>query len=976
MITVIKNEGKIFFSKIDKYILFIGIVLTLMVIYYLNPLDNAELTKWNRTFCLAVLNGTSIDRRIGNLYLFFFIQIPAVYILSIGLLNGIFSIRKSYKLIWFYIATAVLPAVLTCYLTRFSDYSTINENLLLEVISGYMVLLTILALLDRKEILTLTDITMSCVGYVIAVISAMVMFRVSYLISIMIVTVFMLLYYTIVLRIHSSERFLRICNHAIYMFMWLPAFIRLMLEGIYFLTEKGRTTLRYYTYISLSCVMFAVVVFIAAFLLRKRKEPLSTFGYIGAIVSMGAMAYFSYEYQYVWSYGSMANIYEAGNWTVAMDSVLYGKLPIIDYFSAHALGDVWTRILYCVIHGDLKGILVDPYGGISILFGMVILFWIVRNFFSKELSILYVLFFPGSIVGIKWTSLCLLSVVMLLYIYKKPLKKNYVFFWLVALLCAFMTYDEGISLGIACILAYIVSCFLEKAWDRLRDFIICGVAVGGIAGALYGIYGMTTGIPIVARLKEWLSVSAGSSSSWATENFGDVTSFAFQFSYFVVPITVISLIVITFFKYIRKKEHRELGVVTTAFVFTELLYITRTVVYHNLAVCAGRTGVLLNFIHWTVSLYVLYFFSLKDKKIHIKYLVFTGTMYAVILMEGICVTGNLPSERSVLTAEAVNAGKRWDLNNHTSQNWHKDRIIYNDETITLIEQFRRVFDILMTEDQTFIDFANVTSMYLLTERVRPCYVGQSPSLLTDLYSQERFLDEISKYDCPLAVVGTSDSSYLQQMVGIPHNIRYYKIAEHIYKNYRPLIAFGEFAIWCEVDLYEQYSQILRKQDFEKQGYSLIDYGYDFTKKCSDGEGNIQDIFQPYHVYDLNLIPYIWASYDDYGAVLNREIESIDLYEKNQYKFEGSQTVLNEKGNYLRLEAVNASEKEFSINMIFYDSTNEGAKVQYYFTVVPGTNQYLIRVSGDYFWDIYNIDTILFGSNEYVTINAVSILEGD
>ncbi len=50
--------------------------------------------------------------------------------------------------------------------------------------------------------------------------------------------------------------------------------------------------------------------------------------------------------------------------------------------------------------------------------------------------------------------------------------------------------------------------------------------------------------------------------------------------------------------------------------------------------------------------------------------------------------------------------------------------------------------------------------------------------------------------------------------------------------------------------------------------------------------------------------------------------------------------------------------------------------QYQFRVQPGTNQYLIRVSEDYFWDVFNIDTIYFGADEQLTLDDVRILVGD
>ena len=87
---------------------------------------------------------------------------------------------------------------------------------------------------------------------------------------------------------------------------------------------------------------------------------------------------------------------------------------------------------------------------------LYVLFFIVRHIFDEHIAILYVLLFPGSIIGIKWISVCGLSVIMLLHIYKKANVKSYIGFWIATLVGAFYTYDEGISLGVACILAYLI----------------------------------------------------------------------------------------------------------------------------------------------------------------------------------------------------------------------------------------------------------------------------------------------------------------------------------------------------------------------------------------------------------------------------------------------------------------------------------------------------------------------------------------
>lgn len=968
-------------KSIEKKSVFMAITLTLAIGYYINPLGNVDVTSWNRTFCSAVMNGISIDARIGNFYKLFFLYFPLIFIATLVVLTVLFKYRNSYSDIFLKFGFFFAIGTFVSYISRYtSDASEINGNPLIQGLLAYFILLCVIAFLDKNQKLTFKDHVWIFLSFLMSITTCSMLFHAeNNMAYIIIVGVLIICCTAFFLYVPSAKIVFPVLRNYLYALMWLPALIRGALEGIYFLTEKGRGIERYYTHISRTVLLIIIVTFIIVWLVRKKNLKFSGLGYIGAIVSFAVISQFAYSYQYTFSYSSFSNIYEYGNTAVAMDTYLYGKLPIVDYFSAHALGDVWTNLIYCFIHGDINGILVNPYAWLTTVLSFIILYFIIKQIFDEEIAVLFVLLFPGSLVGIKFTSLCMVSVALLLYICREPSVKSYVLFWIGVLISAFMTYDEGISLGVACILAYIIGCLLQKSWKELRNFMICGASVGMAVFIAYVIYAMKTGIPVVGRIKEWLSVSVGSSSSWATADFGDPTSFAFLVSYFIVPIVAVSLLIFTIFRYIKSKSRNNmlLVILTITFSFTELLYMTRTVVYHNLAVCSGITGVLLNFIHWTVAAYVLYMASEHNRKDNIKVVAFIGTMMTVILLEGTIVTHYWPTASSTLLNRGLHASEKWNLQDGTTCNQEKERIVYDDETTELVNSFKNVFDTLLTEEQTFLDFANVTSMYLLTGRTRPCYVGQSPSLLTDLYSQECFLDEIAEYDCPLVVVGTTETSYLQQMIGIPHNVRYYKIAEYIYNNYRPLVTFGEFAIWCDKSCYDKYYDILTSQGFADSGYyTLVDYGYDFTTAYLDENGDIQWLFKPYHSYDLKQIPYIWANNDDYGAINNPEVIDIEPAAVNIYVFNGSQSVVGESGNYLALEITNTSKSDVSEGIVLYDSTNEGAKTQYYFTVKPGENQYLIRVSEDYYWDVFNVDTIIFGSNEAITVKDVRILEGD
>lgn len=163
---------------------------------------------------------------------------------------------------------------------------------------------------------------------------------------------------------------------------------------------------------------------------------------------------------------------------------------------------------------------------------------------------------------------------------------------------------------------------------------------------------------------------------------------------------------------------------------------------------------------------------------------------------------------------------------------------------------------------------------------------------------------------------------------------------------------------------------------DSMGYEFIDYGYDFTTQYEDENGNILYDFKPFHSYDMGKVPYIWANMDDYDAISNEILLEIEPKQGNSYMFEGSMKVVNAKGNYLTFSCNNNSEDDIQMHIVLYDSNEEGAKFEYYFKAIPGDNEYAIRISEDYFWDKFNIDTIIFEEKESVTVSELKVLEGD
>ncbi len=973
----IKNMAYGFMKTVDQQITAMAFITMLWVSYYINPLVHVELAEWNRTFCTAVLAGISIDKRISHFYFLFLLWLPLVFAAAVIIYNLICSIRPLYKELFMRFNILALFPIIAAYISRYEGSGDIvNQNPMVYGILGFYMILWVTALIDQQQKLNFTNLVNLFLGYVITVLSVRILFEVKLSAAIMIAGMLCILYEAAALCFVKTEKIRSVCGKWLSFFVWTPAFIRLLLEGIYFLTEKGKPVQNYFTYITGGALLMLMAAVPLAVFAEKKQMKLDVFLHIGAIVSMGVVL-FGKVYQYVWSYSNIPNLYyEYGNVAVAADTIVKGKLPIIDYFSAHSLADVLTKILFGFIYGDVNGIFIDPYGGLVVILGSICLYLLLKHLFGSDIAIMIVCLFPTVVSGVKMTGICFFAMAMLLYIVKNPSFKIYVLYWVVVLFCAFYIYDEGIFLGMGSIVAYGVLCLLQKEWAGLKKFIVSGGMVGLTAAACYVIYGLATGIPVISRCKEWLSVSAGSNSTWATADFGDTSSFAFLVSYFLAPALAVIILVLTIAKFIKSKAAPHIAALTLGFAFAEIFYIPRTVVYQNLAVSLGQTGVLLNFVHWSVAMYVLYAMTVREEEEKKKIFTCLAALGLVIVLEGAFVTDSLPKSESVLYARSLSASWHWNWQEDMAENAGKPRIVFDEESTDYINRFKYLFDTLLTDGQTFLDFANVTSMYALTGRERPSYVGQTPSLLTDLYSQKCYLDEISGFDCPLAIVGTTESQYLQHMAGVPHNVRYYKIAEYIYNNYRPLVRFDEYSIWCEKDKRSGYAAVLSAMEDKGYGYELIDYGYDAAEKNIDEAGNVQFDYKPYHTYGLEMIPYVWANYDKDKAIDNNVQTELDELWTNAFTFGGSQDVVDGNGNYVAFTCNSNSENNVAATIVFWDSNNDVARYQYSFTVVPGSHSYLIRVSQDYFWDIYNIDTISVESDTGVIASEMRILEGD
>lgn len=968
-------------------ILFVSIITALSVAYYINPFDNVRLAKWDRSMSPAVLSGISIGKRISNIYLYNFIIIPilfiaiALFLLKISKNNDTFirAIRNIEFVFMFSLGVAYMARFM--HETEMSGIDNIAYNVLVSAMLGYLGAVLAGNILKLSNDLQYSDYVFLFVNHLYFVIACALPFDLEDKGKIFINIVASLFSLVSVYILNKSNGtkwknvLLRQCEIAYYaIFLWVAT-----VETFYMATHHG-ITIRRPTFILfvVMAIYFFICLAVGIILEKPYNMQENGFGkaykdirvnYFGVVLSTTIISIMGCQFQLNFDALNNARIFELENRAIALETFERAKLPVIDYFSGHALMDVLAPITYRVCGGDIQSALfLTPWGDLVYVLEVIMLFFILRQIFDKNWTILFVLIFPFVSNFIFWGELGFVAIVGMFGVIRNPQKYlYYIAFWISLILCVFSRYDSGISIAIGCIVTGLILAYLGKI--SFKKSVGSAVVVCVPCLISFIIYSTVRGFNWFQRVKEWIDVGAKSSATWATQTFGDINSIGFVIAYELFPLLDALMIFLTLYLLIKYRTSLAKGVLSLTFCVAYAFMITRTLVFHNLAVTNGSTGVVLNYFPLAVFFFTLFICDLlkpdNAKLVNgVPILMFFLTLEASVIMVG----NIMPNAKSSVFVKGYSCSEAFDSRKlGLSGNEGHSRVVFSEYTNSFVENFENIFDLLLEKEQTFIDYANITSLYAFTGRECPSYVAQTPSLLSNEESQLFYLQEIEEADAPLAILGNEENSYLLTMDGVRHNVRYYKLAEHIFSQYRPLVLIGtEYAIWCKDEKYDEFMDKIVSANLDMNRYTLIDQGYD---------SEIQE-------YAVGDVPYIWANFDMKNAVDNEiiavaKIENANLPENAdvQYVFELPDGTDKAQGQYLYFECENMSDTNIMSKVILSDDSDWA--YSYEFTVMPGNHKYLIRISSSDFWYQANIDTVTFCQTEIPVIyDQVRILQGD
>ena len=418
----------------------LGAIYALIFLYRINYLKGEEVSDFNRTFSPSLLAGIDYNSRIQGTYLFYFLIFPALTILLAWLI-GLFFEKKESKYHALQTVTFIsIAAVIVAYFAKYTDASAsdINENSILLLLTTFAISLLVISIIDIRDLITEENIYKFFISNAMCIL-ALKQYMIQTEKGIRKVFSFVILnshilvpviFTALVIIIISVPRFrtsIKTFFDSLLLLSWIPFFTRLAIEITYTKIGLGGGSYNIRKITLVVSLLLAVAILAGAVFIAYKNVTVdfSQAGYLGTLLSLAALVSFT-GYQQVISLGSNANIYELGNHSAAMDSLWYGKLPIVDYFSAHALGDAIPQLISAALNKENLFLYTSSswnfiFTGLSFVF----FYMIIREYLGNPLSIIFLMLFPCSVGGVFITTFCFLPVAASITLIRRKSLKYY-----------------------------------------------------------------------------------------------------------------------------------------------------------------------------------------------------------------------------------------------------------------------------------------------------------------------------------------------------------------------------------------------------------------------------------------------------------------------------------------------------------------------------------------------------------------------
>lgn len=970
------------------------------LIFFCYPLRKSEITvdSFDRTFGIGVISGVDVDKIIANFsvnFLIFAIVLSSAMLLMNYIRNR--NCSEQQKMAWDYLdgllvfafADLILKGIVYYQQKESGEqiFSYVTNILYLAIILEYIYIFLKLERkinLDKYHQIFFMTIGMS---YPIAVICSRGWNVGKILIGVNVVLLTIAVLMVFFLNDIHNYKWKVSINSLTIITAFLPLVTFLYIELVNVLNQHNVFVghpQKYYIIGILLYVLFAIPLYL--WMRKKRTDNIQWKRLVYPVLVFGISCL---SVQLPLKKTVNADLFETANSSVLISDFLnYGKIPIVENYGGHMLENVFGGLLYGILNNDYQGAIFNPYAELLVPILTLVFFYVLKKLLGENyafgISMLFPFYESWSYFGMG-----MISCLALILFFKKNSYHRALLVWVACAWNVLYRLDLGVAFGGAVIGVALVWIVINKNWKALKQLFLTFVGVIVSGGIIWCSICLLKNVNPINRMIEFINISA-SNKNWAYSTLGNTADMAFSWSYLFLPLLVVGCLVYSVIaKRIRNHVSMDCYLILLVLGLSYCLNFSRGCVRHSLV---EKIGVIM---YWSASVFLAVFLSCYKKEKKIFLITFLGMMLvqSLFLQEGNFSKQSIANKATEKLGEVtgtwteiVNQESNMTMWEEIKEKGEKvNRVEWSEELKEKIVPIQDVVEVLLDESETYVDFTNQNFMYAAMGRENPVYVVQSPGQLSGERSQTDFINEIKTQSekIPLLLMpsGEQEGAMDTSLDGIANAVRYYKVAEYLYQNYRPLCMVSDTAIWCRNDCYEQYKSELMERKLEDLGLEentqiFIDWGYDQEKhENEEEEKTYKGVLHNYYVAQL---PYIWAEYDELQALENKVQIEAQRKEDNLFVLDAVDKVEKRNGNYLLLNIEYPIENPETFVEVELGNILDGefqGKYQYVFEVKPGKHNYLLRISSDYYWYISEINAVRIKGLD-VTSMEIKVLEGD
>ena len=482
-------------------------------------------------------------------------------------------------------------------------------------------------------------------------------------------------------------------------------------------------------------------------------------------------------------------LFELGNPALGIQRFhLFGEIPLLETFNSHLMAELFFGFLYTFVNG-FQGVEYHLYYFLNrVIYGLICYY-----FFRKALGDPYVAFFLVVLMAYAtvlvprsfYTALLAVFVIHALFRRHRAVD-HYLFFAVIAGLILWR-----IDIGFANLLATTGTVLLLFFMGEKLSPPKLLKSVAAVAGGLLAIVGLLVlwkDIPLIENAQKALHYLS------STQTYGYLEILPkglaeMEWHYFLFP-----ALIVLFFLYFVLFRLQELlrgkeSFAAMAWVYLVLFYLAnfqRGIVRHGLV--EGTDEVHTSFSYLILSFIPYFFFDRisRSGRLIIFLLASVGLISAFRY-------GGVYGERNVYQLLGEKIEKRVHVE---PKNTPIERAVMPENFAAIhYDELESFLDQHLADSATFLDFSNTPMLYFYTGRRVPSYFNQNLLSIHDDYLQDAYIEHMSDYDIPVVIYANFPRTWFDEVDGVPNQVRHYRIAEHIFRNYAPYAIMDKHTVW-------------------------------------------------------------------------------------------------------------------------------------------------------------------------------------